>query len=424
MTASSTGRSGVPSSMANRGKRPWRFADHTSLGVGGPAGRVVHATGPADVASALRDVRDRGTDALLVFGGGTNVLVSDHGFDGTVMVMNGGSVEAATSRDANHVDFIVDAGMDWDRFVVDTISAGCGGLELTSGIPGTVGAAPMQNIAAYGQQVCDAITSVGVVERATLEGNEISAADCHFGYRTSRFKGEWRDRFVITHVRFRLPVADADTIQASTYGDIVKHFRDTGEDPADVSARRRAVLAVRAAKSMVLDPADPMARSAGSFFMNPEVSDALAQDLAGRFQAAGVGVQYLEGYAERRRDLSPGTVGDAEPHATGAAPGRRRIPAALLLRASGFHPGDRWNTVQLSDRHVLAVVSRPGASATDVWMVGHHVRHRVEEETGVSLYFEPVSIGAFPDFDPIEFERRYHYQAAPSDEPEWLTGSR
>lgn len=405
---------------------PWTFAPNTSLGVGGPAGRVLRAVGPADITGTLSKLPDRGTDALLIFGGGTNALVSDDGFDAMVLVVNGGSVETVPSGDPSSVDFVVDSGVGWDQFVVETITAGCSGLELTSGIPGTVGAAPIQNIAAYGQQVCDAITSVGVVERTTLKLDEVSADDCRFGYRTSRFKGEWRDRFVITHVRFRLAIAGSRSLAPSTYGDIVKHFQRTGDDPADVAARRRAVLAVRASKSMLADPDDPMARSAGSFFMNPEVPDALAHDLARRFQAAGLQVQYLEGQADRR--TGPGPAHNATPTGSGEPTSpvaqRRRVPAAHLLRASGFHPGDRWGLVQLSDRHVLALVTRPGATATDVWMVGHHIRHRVEEETGVRLHFEPVCIGAFPDFDPVAFERRYRYQPAAAVEPDWLVGQR
>jgi UDP-N-acetylmuramate dehydrogenase len=154
---------------------------------------------------------------------------------------------------------------------------------------------------------------------------------------------------------------------------------------------------------MVLDDADPMARSAGSFFMNPEVPAAVADDLIERFSARGLDVHYLEGQRA------------AHPDAT-----TRRVPAALVLRASGFRPGDRWGPVQLSDKHVLAIVTHDGATADDVWQLSHLVRDRVADETGVPLHPEPRFVGAFDDPDLDAFRARHHFSPGSEDEPAWL----
>jgi UDP-N-acetylmuramate dehydrogenase len=381
--------------------------DHTTLGVGGPAGRIVTVGSRAALLEALAalDGPDaRAAAALLVLGEGSNVVVSDAGFGGTVLLLDGGDV-AVGEPGAGTVGLVADAGVHWDTFVQATIEAGCCGVELLSGIPGRVGAAPIQNIAAYGQQVCDVIEAVEVVDRATLALQELPAAECGFGFRASHFKGEWRDKYVVSRVRFRLPRAADAPPPASTYVDLVKHFERTGGDPTHVEERRDAVLQARRSKSMVLDPADPLTSSVGSFFINPTVPLALAEDLAARFQSAGLPVQYLEG-----RDRSPTAV--------------RRVPAALLLRSAGFHPGDRWGRVQLSDRHVLAVVTTPGATATDVWNVGNAVREQVRAATGVALEFEATFLGSFPPFDAAAFARATPYEPAADREPEWLVSYR
>jgi UDP-N-acetylmuramate dehydrogenase len=270
-----------------------------------------------------------------------------------------------------------------------------------------VGAAPLQNIAAYGQQVCDVLEAVGVIDRETLEERELGVDECELGFRTSRFKRDWRDRFVVTHVRLRLPVAAASPPVPSTYVDVERYFERTGLSPVDLLARRQAVLEIRRSKSMVLDPDDPMTRSVGSFFVNPEVPVELARELAQRFRTMGLRVQYLEGRATSAPDGS-----------------RQRVPAAHLLRASGFRPGDRWGRVGLSERHVLALVTYDGATASDVWQVANFLRQRVSEATGVKLQNEAVFVGDFPGFDVDDFLGRYEYTRAGEEEPEWLTGYR
>jgi UDP-N-acetylmuramate dehydrogenase len=380
----------------------------TSLRVGGPLGIVHTASNTTSITRALHSIDDRAASSLLVLGGGTNVVISDAGVADSVLMLGGGTC-VVEEREDDRIVVNTEAGMNWDEFVQATIALGCTGVEMMSGIPGTVGAAPMQNINAYGQQVCDVIESVDVVDRASLRVTRLTAEECGFGFRTSRFKEEWRDEFVISAVRFALPLASASPPAPSTYVDIERYFATDETTPAaatDVTQRRRAVLHARGAKSMLLDPDDPMARSAGSFFVNPLVETALADELARAYGSSRMRTQYLEG---------AGGI---------AAPDRRRVPAAHLLRHSGFKPGDRWGRVQLSDRHVLAIVTRDGATATDVWMLASYIRSRVCETTGVTLEYEPIFIGAFPDFSARDFEREYPYEPGARAEPEWVTSQR
>ena len=376
----------------------------TSLRVGGPAGRIERVGDGESIAAALARIPERDPSSLLLLGGGTNVVISDTGFPETVLFIAGGGIESAGTR-ADVLELAVDAGVPWDELVARAVETGATGLEMMSGIPGLVGAAPVQNIGAYGQQVCDVITAVDVIDRLTLEAHTVLATECGFGFRTSRFKTDWRDRYVIARVHFAIPLADTAPPRPSTYVDIEKYFERNGGDPTNVADRRRAVIATRRTKSMVIDPADPNAQSAGSFFVNPTVPVELARALADQFRTAGMRVHYLEG-------LDDGPVDD------------QRIPAAHLLRYSGFHPGDRWGRVHLSEKHVLAIVTEAGASATDVWMVANHIRRHVKAETGIALAYEPQFIGPFPPFDPVEFERAFSFEPGPAAEPEWLAGYR
>jgi UDP-N-acetylmuramate dehydrogenase len=372
----------------------------TTLRVGGSAERFVRVGRRDELVAALVGASTvRG--GLFVLGGGSNIVVSDAGLPGTVVHVAGGRIGRRVGADA--VELTVDAGVAWDALVETSVELGAGGIELLSGIPGTVGAAPVQNIAAYGQQVCDVIASVGTFDTAPATLAERSPTECGFGYRTSRFKADWHDRMVITHVRLRLPLAAAQPPEPSTYGDLVRHFDAHGGDATDLADRRSAVLAVRTAKSMVLDDADPMSRSAGSFFMNPEVPATLADDLTERFAARGLDVQYLEGQRASHPDAAT-----------------RRVPAALVLRASGFRPGDRWGPVQLSDKHVLAIVTHDGATADDVWQLSHLVRARVANETGVQLHPEPRFVGAFAEPDVAAFQSCHDFSPGMSTDPSWL----
>jgi UDP-N-acetylmuramate dehydrogenase len=371
----------------------------TSLRVGGPIGDVVEVASSEGLIGVLRSIGKRDPSCLLVVGGGTNLVVSDEGFPGTVLRLVGGTCV----REDGHgeVGFIVDGGVNWDDFVVQTLASGCTGVEMMSGIPGTVGAAPIQNIAAYGQQVADAIDWVEVIERQTLRVRRLDGSRCGFAFRTSSFKTEWRNRYIVSRVRFRLARAQDRPPSPSTYVDIERYFARTGTSPTVPAERRRAVLAARGTKSMLLDEMDDLSRSVGSFFVNPLVSQNLAESLANRYRTSGMSVQYLEGPGA---DLS----------------GRRRIPAAHLLRFSGFRPGDSWGRVKLSEKHLLALVACPGATATDIWLVGSYLRERVFEKTAVQLDFEAVFVGDFPPFGMSTFQGMYDYTPSADVEPEWI----
>lgn len=378
------------------------LAPYTTFGVGGPAHRYFDIRRREEIIAAFAVAGVRG-EPLTVLGGGSNVVISDAGLPGTTVRIVGGSMGMRRIGD-EAIEWTVDAGVTWDDFVRTTVDAGTSGVELLSGIPGTVGAAPVQNIAAYGQQVCDVITAVGVFDRESNRVGELTPDRCGFGFRSSRFKdGDFAGRAGITHVRLRLPLATAVTPEASGYGDLTRWFASHDGDPTSVADRRRATLAVRSAKSMVIDPSDPMTRSVGSFFVNPEVDASLADELIDKFATAGLDVQYLEG----RRNATP----DAS---------TRRIPAALLLRATGFRAGDRWGPVQLSDNHVLAIVARDGAKADDIWQLSWLIRRRVGDATGVRLQPEPQFLGEFDEPDPDAFAGRHPFTAGPDTGPEWL----
>lgn len=375
------------------------FSALTTLQVGGPAATLVQSRRREELIGNM--VGSNPADTLII-GAGSNIVVSDQGWPGTTLRIAGGAIGHRFINDQTAVEFTVDAGVTWDAFVEATIAVGATGVELLSGIPGTVGAAPVQNIAAYGQQVSTVIHSVSVFDRATLQLDTLAGDACGFGYRTSAFKTDWAQTKVITHVAFRLDLAAHRPPEASSYGDLAGWFAERGDDPCDVAARRRGVLAVRRSKSMVLDPTDPMSRSAGSFFMNPMVDAAFADSLIDTFAAKGLSVTYLEGQRAQHPDDTA-----------------RRVPAALVLRAAGFNPGDRWGPVQLSDHHVLAIVTHDGATADDVWQLSHLIRTRVTQETGVTLTPEVRFVGAFNDPEPTAFTARHPFTAGTS-QPDWL----
>jgi UDP-N-acetylmuramate dehydrogenase len=380
--------------------------EYTSLRVGGPAKRLLRVESHDELIEAVKHLGDTSEDSLLVLGSGTNVVVSDDGFDGTVLILAGGEIRADVTSAGTECRFVIDAGVSWDTFVTKAVELGCSGVEMMSGIPGCVGAAPMQNIAAYGQQVCDVIESVEAIDRSSVRTELIPAEECAFEFRSSRFQTEWSGRFLITRVHFRLKSAAEAPPAPSEYVDIQRYFDQHNESPIDVNARRQAVLDTRHTKSMLLDANDPDARGVGSFFVNPSVTTEIARALAERFDTMKLRVDYLEGKQRQ------------------AAAGRQRVPAAYVLRWSGFNPGDRWGPIKLSRKHVLALVTTPGASATDVWNVGNYIRERVHEDLGFYLDFEPTFVGRFPEFERATFDATYPCDRAPAIEPTWLTSYR
>lgn len=325
---------------------------HTTLGVGGPARWWVE---PADEGAAIEAVQaaDARGIPLLVLGGGSNLLIADAGFPGLVLKLPTGRPRVADDR------WIVPAGASWGALVDATVAAGHAGIECLAGIPGTVGAAPIQNIGAYGQEIAEVLEWVEVWDRHRATRTRIGCTDCGFGYRASRFKGADAGRFVVLSIALRLRPGGAATIR---YRDLQDRL---GPAPS-LAETRGAVLAVRRSKSMVLDPADPDTRSAGSFFMNPIVDP-----------------------TDLRR--VQGAVAEAVPHWLVA--GGVKLAAAWLIERAGMPRGYGDGPVGLSKAHTLAIVNRGGATAMQIQAFAAHVQDRVEARFGVRLHPEPQWIG-------------------------------
>jgi UDP-N-acetylmuramate dehydrogenase len=342
------------------------LAPFTTFGVGGPARWFVTAATAADVSRAHRWAASTGAP-VLVLGGGSNVIVSDAGFAGLVMHV---AVRGRSwTRDGEDALLSVGAGEPWDETVAECVARGLAGLECLSGIPGTVGGTPIQNVGAYGQEVAGRIDHLTVFDTEAGELRTFTAGDCAFAYRTSRFKGRDAGRFVICDVTFRLRTGPPTV----SYPDVVQYLAEAGVSSPDIGDVRNAVLAVRRAKGMVIDPADADTRSVGSFFMNPVVSPADRDRVA---SAAG-----------------------SQPPAHPADAGRLKPSAAWLIGRSGFRCGDGDGTVGISTKHTLAIVNRGGATARDVLRFAARIKRGVRDRFGISLRPEPVFVGFGRDHD-------------------------
>ena len=351
------------------------LAPLTTLAAGGPARWLAEATTEAEVAAALAWAGERALPTL-VLGGGSNLLVADRGFDGLVLPVRVAGVRARPGP-GGAVEVEAGAGERWDALVERCVASGWAGVECLSGIPGEVGATPIQNVGAYGQEVADTLVSVRAIDRATGRAADLDREACGFGYRDSVFKREARDRWVVVAVTFALRPGGAPSLR---YAELARRF-PPGADPS-LGEVREAVIALRRGKSMVLDPADENGRSAGSFFMNPTL-DAAAADLAReRVRAAGV--------------LAPGEAMPEFP----AAGGRVKLSAAWLIERAGFRKGAGEGRVGISTKHALAIVNRGGASAAEIVAFAQRVREGVRDRFGVALAAEPVLVG----FEPGETE--------------------
>jgi UDP-N-acetylmuramate dehydrogenase len=357
------------------------LAPRTTLGVGGPARYLVEAATEEQVAAALAWAGERAIPTL-VLGGGSNLLVADRGFDGLVLRVRVGGVRFLRTR-ATYALVEVGAGERWDDFVASVVAGGWGGVEALSGIPGDVGATPIQNVGAYGQEVAETIVRVRAVERRSGRIVELSRKTCGFGYRDSVFKRERKDRHVIVAVRFALrPGA-----RPLRYPELAARLAGAGSAGPSPAQVREAVLALRRSKSMVLDPADENGRSAGSFFMNPTLDAASLAAVRAQVAAASV--------------LAPGeampefaVAGDGAAGPTGEP--RTKLSAGWLIERAGFRKGTGEGRVGLSTRHALAVVNRGGATAAEIVAFARRVREGVRERFGVTLAPEPVLVGFSP----------------------------
>jgi len=336
------------------------LAPLTSLAVGGPARYFARLLSEQAVPEALAwaDARD---EPVTLLGGGSNVVVADGGVEGLVLTL--GLNAEAQQREGDAVHVTVGAGVAWDSFVERTVERGWAGLECLSGIPGLVGATPIQNVGAYGQEVGDTLLEVHAFDRGGGGRVVLPRSECGFGYRTSRFKQADAGRFIVLGATFRLRIGGGACL---AYPEIARRFTpDAG--PPSLAEVRGAVLATRKAKSMLLDPSDENGRSCGSFFLNPRLSSAELDRLRARSANA------------------PPSFPDAD--------GRFKVPAAWLIEAAGFQRGQRWGSVGISSRHSLALVCHPGATAAAVVEAAHCVRDGVAHAFGVWLRPEPIFLG-------------------------------
>jgi UDP-N-acetylmuramate dehydrogenase len=333
------------------------LADLTTLRVGGPARAVATATTDTELVDAVR-AADAAGEPVLVLGGGSNLLVADSGFPGTVVRVATRGIAADVSS-CSGATVTVAAGEDWDALVATAVEQEWSGIEALSGIPGLVGGTPIQNVGAYGSEVADTIARVRTLDRATGRQASFSVADCGFGYRTSRFKTE-RDRFVVLEVTFQFTLGSLSA--PIRYAELARTLGvPVG---ARVPARdvREAVLALRGRKGMVLDTGDPDTWSAGSFFTNPVLPPAEADALP----------------AEAPRYAQPD--------------GRVKTSAAWLIEHAGFGKGYGTRRAALSTKHTLALTNRGGASAADLLALAREIRAGVERRFGITLVEEPVLV--------------------------------
>ena len=362
------------------------LSGYTTLGLGGPAKTFVSASGEDTLAAAVRSA-DAAREPVLVIGGGSNLVIADAGFDGTVIHVNTRGVSYAPAQDGtDRVDVSVAAGEDWDDVVAATIAEGLAGLECLSGIPGRAGGTPVQNVGAYGREVAEVITQVRVYDRAEDKIRVIPNEFCTFAYRTSLFKSgrpeslvSWpgaaaaaippQPRHVVLDVTFRLARQSLST--PVTYAELAAELGVAMGEQAGADEVRSAVLKIRARKGMVLNPGDPDTRSAGSFFTNPVIS---AAEFA-RVEAAA---------ADR----------GAGPVPCFPAGGLVKIPAAWLIEHAGFAKGyGAPGPARVSSKHTLALVNAGDATTADLLALAREIVSGVRAAYGVTLVPEPILVG-------------------------------
>ena len=339
------------------------LASMTTLRLGGPARRLITPDREEEVIEAILDIEARG-DRLLVLGGGSNLVVSDDGFDGTVLRMTTRGVDVA-----NGSELTAAAGEPWDAFVERCVEAGLSGVECLAGIPGLVGAVPMQNVGAYGQDVSETIVRVRTFDRASRRITDFDRAACGFAYRHSVFRG--RDRHVILGVTFAL--AQQQESAPIRYAELARALGVKEGERAPLARVRETVIALRRTKGMVLDDADPDTASAGSFFTNPILD-------AGALAALRERVAPL---------LGPGESMPVFPETDG----RSKVSAGWLIERAGFTKGYSAGPVAISSKHALALTNRGGARTSDLLALARTIRHGVETKLGVRLENEPVFVG-------------------------------
>jgi UDP-N-acetylmuramate dehydrogenase len=338
-------------------RRDARLADLTTLGVGGPIERLLEVTTREELVAAVRDADDA-QRPLLVVGGGSNLIGADDGWPGDVVLVRTRGVRPTGCPG----EIEVEAGEPWDDLVAHTVAADLAGIEALSGIPGSTGATPVQNVGAYGQEVAQTITAVRVWERAARTERVLDPAELAFAYRDSRLKRQ-PGAFVVLSVTFALR-ADAGSSMPVRYAELARSLGVELGETAPLADVRAAVLDLRRSKGMVWDPADPDTRSAGSFFTNPIVPVGAAVDGCPSWPA-GIGADGAE---------------------------QVKLSAAWLVQHSGYGRGTRVGRVGTSSRHSLALTTEPGATAAELMAFAERVIGAVRATYGVTLVPEPTAV--------------------------------
>jgi UDP-N-acetylmuramate dehydrogenase len=342
------------------------LAPLTTFRIGGPARFFVAAKSLAEVREAVAFAQSKSLP-LFVLGGGSNLVVADSGWPGLVLKVAIQGIERRPGHDdEGRVLFDAGAGESWDRFVSHAGMAQCAGVECLSGIPGSVGGTPVQNVGAYGQEVSETIESVEVFDLKDGQVRELCRDACGFTYRASIFNTTERGRFVILRVVYALRPGGEPRI---SYADLRRHFEGRETTP-NLAETREAVRHIRALKGMLLVAGDPNCQSAGSFFKNPVLTAEQHEDLRKRATAKGLSVSTYPALEKNKK-----------------------VSAAWLVEKSGFARGYGFGHVGISSKHALAIVNRGGARAAEVLALKDQIQHRVEEIWGVRLEPEPVMIG-------------------------------
>jgi UDP-N-acetylmuramate dehydrogenase len=331
----------------------------TTLRLGGPAARLFDIQHEQELVEAIRDAEAQGMP-LFVLGKGSNVVVADDGFPGLVVRMATRGI--AVRRESGRVVVDVAAGENWDDLVAGGLDEGWSGIASMSGIPGLVGATPIQNVGAYGQEVSDSIARVRAYDRVARAFVEIDAPACRFAYRTSVFKKS--ERWIVTSVCLVLELGSEDTVR---YGELARALSIPEGTRVASQTVRETVIALRRAKGMVLDADEPESVSVGSFFVNPIVDTTMLENIAAR---AGVA-----------------------PPSFDSGNGRHKVAAAWLVERAGFVKGWGMGRVGISRKHALALVNRGGATTSELLTLARAVRDGVAARFGVTLEPEPVLVG-------------------------------
>ena len=339
-----------------------KIAPLTTMGVGGPARFFVEASTVEEVREAIGYAKSRNLP-LFILGGGSNLVVSDAGWPGLVLKVSLLGINHRHGHGTAYFD--VGAGEDWDSFVAATVQHHCAGIECLSGIPGSVGGTPVQNVGAYGQEVAETIDSVVALDIEGGEEQEFEKSDCGFGYRSSIFNTSARGRYVILRVTYAL-VHDGHPRLA--YADLQKQFANRQEPT--LAEVREAVRQIRASKGMLLTPGDPDARSAGSFFKNPVLTENEFESLKRKAAARGLKIPNYPALAARRK-----------------------VSAAWLVEQSGFSKGFGNGHVGISRKHALAIVNRGGATSAEVVQLKNEIQARVQQQWEIQLEPEPMLLG-------------------------------